>query len=81
MVVRANPDGYTIGYANVVTLAIDSALLPSQPYDADRDLALKRYAELDAAEPTGAMPEQFSRVCEEGKDQVGRCRPKTRPDD
>jgi tripartite-type tricarboxylate transporter receptor subunit TctC len=40
LVVRANPDGYTVGYANVVTLAINKALLPKQPYDPDRDLAL-----------------------------------------
>ena len=40
MVVRANPDGYTIGYANVVTLAINKSLLPKQPYDPDKDLAL-----------------------------------------
>ena len=31
--VRANPDGYTIGYANVVTLAINKSLLSRQPYD------------------------------------------------
>ena len=42
MVVRANPDGYTIGYANVVTLAINKSLLPrqQQPYDPDKDLLL-----------------------------------------
>jgi tripartite-type tricarboxylate transporter receptor subunit TctC len=40
LVVHANPDGYTVGYANVVTLAINKALLPKQPYDPDRDLAL-----------------------------------------
>ncbi len=42
MVVRANPDGYTIGYANVVTLAINKSLLPKQqqPYDPDKDLVL-----------------------------------------
>ena len=40
MVVRAIPDGYTLGYANVVTLAINKTLLPRQPYDPDRDLAL-----------------------------------------
>jgi tripartite-type tricarboxylate transporter receptor subunit TctC len=40
MVVRAIPDGYTLGYANVVTLAINKTLLPKQPYDPDRDLAL-----------------------------------------
>ena len=42
MVVHANPDGYTIGYANVVTLAINKSLLPrqQQPYDPDKDLVL-----------------------------------------
>src|SRR5919106_79568 len=40
MVVRAPPDGYTIGYANVVTLAINKSLLPKQPYDPDKDLVL-----------------------------------------
>ena len=40
MVVRASPDGYTVGYANVVTLAINKALLARQPYDPDRDLVL-----------------------------------------
>src|SRR5476651_787581 len=37
-VVHSAPDGYTIGYANVVTLAINKALLAKQPYDPDRDL-------------------------------------------
>src|SRR5919106_2434777 len=40
LVVHANPDGYTVGYANVVTLAINKSLLPKQPYDPDRDLVL-----------------------------------------
>ncbi|HUP94541.1 MAG TPA: tripartite tricarboxylate transporter substrate binding protein [Burkholderiales bacterium] len=40
MVVRASPDGYTIGYANVVTLAINKSLLPKQPYDPDKDLVI-----------------------------------------
>ena len=31
MIVRANPDGYTLGYANVVTLAINKALLAKLP--------------------------------------------------
>ena len=40
--VRANPDGYTIGYANVVSLAINKSLLPKaqQPYDPDKDLVV-----------------------------------------
>lgn len=36
-VARAVPDGHTLGYANVITLAINHALLPSQPYVAERD--------------------------------------------
>jgi tripartite-type tricarboxylate transporter receptor subunit TctC len=40
LVVRSNPDGYTVGYANVVTLAINKSLLPKQPYDPDKDLAI-----------------------------------------
>jgi tripartite-type tricarboxylate transporter receptor subunit TctC len=40
MIVRANPDGYTVGYANVVSLAINKALLPKQPYDPDKDLVI-----------------------------------------
>lgn len=40
LVVRATPDGYTIGYANVVTLAINKSLLPKQPYDPDKNLVL-----------------------------------------
>lgn len=40
LIVRAAPDGYTIGYANVVTLAINKALLAKQPYDPDKDLQL-----------------------------------------
>src|SRR3954463_12642568 len=40
LVVHAQPDGYTVGYANVVTLAINKSLLPKQPYDPDRELVL-----------------------------------------
>ena len=42
MIVRANPDGYTIGYAHVVSLAINTSLLPKaqQPYDPDKDLVV-----------------------------------------
>src|SRR5687767_15333713 len=32
-IVRAAPDGYTIGYGNIVSLAINRSLLPSLPYD------------------------------------------------
>jgi len=30
-IVRAAPDGYTIGYGNIVSLAINQSLLPSLP--------------------------------------------------
>jgi len=39
-IVRAAPDGYTIGYGNIVSLAINRSLLPSLPYDVERDLTL-----------------------------------------
>ena len=39
-VVRAPPDGYTLGYGNIVSLAINRSLLPSLPYDVERDLTL-----------------------------------------
>ena len=39
-VVRAAPDGYTLGYGNIVSLAINRSLLPSLPYDVERDLTL-----------------------------------------
>ena len=39
-VVRAAPDGYTLGYGNIVSLAINRALLPKLPYDVERDLTL-----------------------------------------
>lgn len=38
-VARAPADGYTVGYANVVTLAINQSLFAKLPYDADRELA------------------------------------------
>lgn len=38
-VVRAAPDGYTIGYANVGTLAINKSLYRQLPYDPERQLA------------------------------------------
>jgi len=39
-IVRAAPDGYTIGYGNIVSLAINRSLLPSLPYDVEKDLTL-----------------------------------------
>jgi tripartite-type tricarboxylate transporter receptor subunit TctC len=38
MVVRAAPDGYTIGYGNIGGLAINRTILPSVPYDALKDV-------------------------------------------
>ncbi|WP_304307710.1 tripartite tricarboxylate transporter substrate binding protein [Pseudacidovorax intermedius] len=37
--IAAPADGYTIGYANVATLAINQSLYKKLPYDADRQLA------------------------------------------
>jgi tripartite-type tricarboxylate transporter receptor subunit TctC len=39
-VVKAPPDGYTLGYGNIVSLAINRSLLPALPYDVERDLTL-----------------------------------------
>src|SRR5260370_8210120 len=39
-VVKAPPDGYTLGYGNIVSLAINRSLLSSLPYDVERDLTL-----------------------------------------
>lgn len=39
-IVRATPDGYTLGYGNIVSLAINRALLPKLPYDVEKDLTL-----------------------------------------
>ncbi len=39
-VVRAAPDGYTLGYGNIVSLAINRSLLAKVPYDVDKDLTL-----------------------------------------
>src|SRR5690606_5835524 len=36
---RAAPDGYTIGYGNINTLAVNRALFNKLPYDVDADLA------------------------------------------
>src|SRR5436190_10647776 len=39
-IVKAQPDGYTLGYGNIVSLAINRSLLPTLPYDVERDLTL-----------------------------------------
>jgi len=39
-IVKAPPDGYTIGYGNLVSLAINKSLLGSIPYDVEKDLTL-----------------------------------------
>ena len=39
-IVRAPPDGYTLGYGNIVSLAINRSLLASVPYDVEKDLTL-----------------------------------------
>ena len=38
-IVRAQPDGYTLGYGNVGTLAINRSLYSKLPYDPDKQLA------------------------------------------
>jgi tripartite-type tricarboxylate transporter receptor subunit TctC len=38
MVVRAAPDGYTVGYGNIGGLAINRSILPKVPYDALKDV-------------------------------------------
>jgi len=38
--VRSPPDGYTLAYGNVVSLATNRSLLANVPYDVDRDLTL-----------------------------------------
>ena len=39
-IVRAAPDGYTIGYGNIVSLAVNRTLIPKLPYDVEKDLTL-----------------------------------------
>lgn len=38
--VRSPPDGYTLAYGNIVSLATNRSLLPNIPYDIDKDLTL-----------------------------------------
>jgi tripartite-type tricarboxylate transporter receptor subunit TctC len=39
-IARAAPDGYTLGYGNIVSLAIVQTLLDKVPYSVDKDLTL-----------------------------------------
>jgi tripartite-type tricarboxylate transporter receptor subunit TctC len=39
-VVKAPPDGYTLGYGNIVSLAINRSLLAKVPYEVEKDLTL-----------------------------------------
>ncbi len=39
-IVKAAPDGYTLGYGNIVSLAVNRSLLPKLPYDVEKDLTL-----------------------------------------
>jgi tripartite-type tricarboxylate transporter receptor subunit TctC len=39
-IARAAPDGYTIGYGNIVSLAVVQSLLDRVPYDVEKDLTL-----------------------------------------
>ena len=39
-IVRAPADGYTLGYGNIVSLAVNRSLLEKVPYDAERELTL-----------------------------------------
>jgi len=39
-IARAAPDGYTLGYGNIVSLATNRTLLDKVPYDAEKDLTL-----------------------------------------
>lgn len=38
VVASANSDGYTLGFGNIVSMAINRALLPRLPYNPDKDL-------------------------------------------
>lgn len=40
LLVRARPDGYTLGYGNMTYLAINPSLIGKLPYDVDRDVEL-----------------------------------------
>lgn len=37
-VIRGKPDGYTLGFGNIVTMSINRSLIPKMGYDPDKDL-------------------------------------------
>src|SRR3954463_13303922 len=39
-IVKAAPDGYTLGYGNIGSLAVNRTLMPKLPYDVEKDLTL-----------------------------------------
>src|SRR5437899_1056561 len=39
-IVKAAPDGYTLGYGNIVSLAVNRTLIAKLPYDVEKDLTL-----------------------------------------
>jgi tripartite-type tricarboxylate transporter receptor subunit TctC len=40
LLTQSRPDGYTLGYGNMVYLAINPSLVPNLPYEPERDLTL-----------------------------------------
>ncbi|HEY8050179.1 MAG TPA: tripartite tricarboxylate transporter substrate-binding protein, partial [Ramlibacter sp.] len=39
MIAKAPPDGYTFGIGNFAPLAVNKAMMPAVPFDAEKDLA------------------------------------------
>src|SRR5438105_1393352 len=78
-VVKAAPDGYTLGYGNIVSLAINRSLLAKVPYDVDKDLTLVsncvRVFNLLAVNNRLAVRERRAAAC---RDQKGACRARRR---
>jgi tripartite-type tricarboxylate transporter receptor subunit TctC len=58
VIVRATPDGYTIGHGNILTLGINRSVLPRLPYDLDRDLqpVVQMYATPNLLAVTPSLP-------------------------
>jgi tripartite-type tricarboxylate transporter receptor subunit TctC len=58
VIVRATPDGYTIGHGNILTLGINRSVLPRLPYDLDRDLkpVVEMYATPNLLAVTPSLP-------------------------